>query len=209
MLQLNKNFIEMAEQPLVEAISTYDLHICADGAFLKEYGQGSHAWVFSDGGHWELWKGAGPTFSHSDLMTPFRAELSGLTSVLFILHWLCSCNAIEDGMVMIYLLLQLPITVQISPSWVKGCYQRKQKELKHILNETADKLARDFNSTIQPLAKSLPILPPRYEVDLLHNNQVISSRLGQVISNALYETNLSNHIKTRASWSGNTFNKVN
>lgn len=48
---IEQEFIEMAEQPLIGAISTYDLHICADGAFLKEYGQGSHAWVFSDGGH--------------------------------------------------------------------------------------------------------------------------------------------------------------
>jgi hypothetical protein len=101
-LKWNKATIERAEKPLVDAISTHNLHICADGAFLKEHGQGSHAWVFSDGSHQEIWKGAGPTFGHTDLMTPYRAELSGLTLVLFVLQWVCSQNAIGDGKVMIY-----------------------------------------------------------------------------------------------------------
>jgi ribonuclease HI len=244
MLQWNKMAIEMAEQSLVDAITTHNLHICADGAFLKEHGQGSHAWVFSDGSHQELWKGAGPTFGHTDLMTPYRAELSGLTSVLFILQWVCSRNAIGDGKVMIYcdneaalnetfafrrptnnpyqwlaadidliatsrdLLLQLPITVKICPKWVKGHYKGK-KEISHKLNDAADKLARDFNSTIRPQAKSPPPIPPMFEVELLHQNQVITSRLGQVISTALHEAKLGAYIRNKASWSEDTFNRVN
>jgi hypothetical protein len=45
------------------------------------------------------------------------------------------------------LLLQLPITVKICPKWVKGHYKGK-KEISHKLNDVADKLAKDFNSTI-------------------------------------------------------------
>lgn len=102
MLQWNTNFIEMAEQLLLESLFAYDMHICVDGAFLKEHGQHSHAWVFSNGSHRELWKGAGPTFGHSDLKPPYNVELSGFTSVLFILHWFCYRNATGDRKDTIY-----------------------------------------------------------------------------------------------------------
>ena len=66
------------------------LHICADGSYLKDSKQGSHAWVFANDQRQVLWKGAGPSVGHPTVMSPYRAELSGLTSVLFILLWICS-----------------------------------------------------------------------------------------------------------------------
>lgn len=79
-----------------------DLHICADGAFRGTAGQGSHAWVFSTSSQDILWKGAGPAIGHPDLMTPYRAKLAGLTSVLFILHLISKQTFIADGSVTIY-----------------------------------------------------------------------------------------------------------
>ncbi len=61
------------------------LHICTDGSYFKDSKQGSHAWVFANDQRQVLWKGAGPSVGHSMVMSPYRAELSGLTSVLFIL----------------------------------------------------------------------------------------------------------------------------
>ncbi len=87
---------------LVEAIRIHDLHVCSDGAFRKTIGRGSHAWVFSTADQNVLWKGAGPALGHPDLMTSYRAELAGLTSVLFVLHWVCKHFLIEDGTVIIY-----------------------------------------------------------------------------------------------------------
>ncbi len=62
------------------------LCICGDGAYLQEHGQGSHGWVFSTRAGEILWSGSGPAFGHNSLMTPYCAELSGLITVLFILH---------------------------------------------------------------------------------------------------------------------------
>lgn len=35
-------------------------------------------------------------------MTPYRAELSGITSVLFIIHWICTKASLKDGGLTIY-----------------------------------------------------------------------------------------------------------
>ncbi len=45
---------------------------------------------------------AGPSAGRSAIMTPYRAELSGLTSVLFLLLWICRTQGIEEGSACIY-----------------------------------------------------------------------------------------------------------
>jgi ribonuclease HI len=87
---------------LADAIVKNDLHICADGAYRGAIGQGSHAWVFSTSTQDILWKGAGPAIGHPDLMTPYRAELAGLTSVLFVLHLISHQKPVDKGSVTIY-----------------------------------------------------------------------------------------------------------
>lgn len=78
------------------------LHICADRSFIKEIKQDSHAWVFSTTQHQFLWRGAGPSIGHPNVMSPYWAELSGLTSVLFVLHWVCNQTGIETESARIY-----------------------------------------------------------------------------------------------------------
>jgi hypothetical protein len=73
------------------------LHICADGSYFKDNKQGNQAWVFANDRRQILWKGAGPSVGYSTVMSPYRAELSGLTSVLFVLLWICNTEGIEIG----------------------------------------------------------------------------------------------------------------
>lgn len=46
LLQWDTTSLILQLEELSEAITRHDLHICADGAFRKTVGQGSHAWVF-------------------------------------------------------------------------------------------------------------------------------------------------------------------
>jgi hypothetical protein len=101
-LQWNSNEITASYSAIAHAIECSDLYICADGAYIKSVSQASQAWVFSDGKQNILWKGAGPTPGLNSLMTPYRAELAGLISVLIIIHWICQQALIAGGLIMIY-----------------------------------------------------------------------------------------------------------
>jgi len=87
---------------LCNSIAHSGIHKCAEGAFLPKHGQGSHAWVFSTSSSNTLWEGCGPTIGHKSLMTSYHAELSGLVSVLFTLHWLAHHQPQLTGTVTVY-----------------------------------------------------------------------------------------------------------
>jgi ribonuclease HI len=94
--------ISQAANQIAQSIINEDLHICTDGAYQQDSQQGAQALVFSTGTKNILWKGSGPSLGHPVAMTPYRAELSGLTSCLCILHWICMTEAVNSGKVTIY-----------------------------------------------------------------------------------------------------------
>jgi ribonuclease HI len=102
LLQWDTTSISLQCETLARSITRHELHICADGAFRKTIGQGTHAWVFSTEDGVILWRGSGPALGHRDLLTFYRAELAGLTSVLFVLHWVSKQIPIDEGTVTIY-----------------------------------------------------------------------------------------------------------
>jgi hypothetical protein len=102
LLDWDRSEIESITPSLITAMTDNKLHICADGSYVKEIRQGSHAWVFADNQRHILWKGAGPSMGHTSVMTPYRAELSGLTSIPFLLLWVCNEHDVESGDVTIY-----------------------------------------------------------------------------------------------------------
>jgi hypothetical protein len=102
LLQWDTTSISLHCETLAHSITRHELHICADGAFHKTIGQGAPAWVFSTGDGITLWRGAGLTLGYRDLMTSYRAKLAGLTSVLFVLHWVSKQIPIDEGTVTIY-----------------------------------------------------------------------------------------------------------
>jgi hypothetical protein len=102
LLDWDRSEIESITPSLITAMTENKLHICADGSYVKETKQGSHAWVFADNQRQILWKGAGPSMGHSAVMTQYRAELSGLTSILFLLLRICNEHDVEGGDVIVY-----------------------------------------------------------------------------------------------------------
>jgi hypothetical protein len=226
------------------ALTTNNLYICADGSYFADYQQGSHAWVFSTSDKTILWKGAGPSFSHPDVMSPYRAELSGLTSILFILLWVTTFNSIETGSVTIYcdntsaldriftairqsnnplqqliadidliscardLLLQLPVDIQIRKEWVKGHYTDSNRELQHDLNDMADELAVQHNSTRRSPNAYPPLISPMSEAEILQDNHIITSCLPQIIRKARHLDDLQQAILHQTKWDLQTFHKV-
>ncbi len=87
---------------MVAAMTEITLHICADGSYIKEKKQGSHAWVFANDQRRILWKESGPSLGLPAVMSPYRAEQSGLTSALFLILWVCHTYNVETGNVIIY-----------------------------------------------------------------------------------------------------------
>jgi ribonuclease HI len=74
------------------------------------------------------------------------------------------------------LLQILPIIV--TTAWVKGHHKGKDKEFKHVLNDTADRLAGSFQAKQTPhhtIRKPLP--PPGYRVHLLYDSSTITTKI--------------------------------
>ncbi len=102
MLDWDRSEIESIAPGLITAMTENKRHICADGSYVKDMKQGGHAWVFADNQRQILWKGSGPSMGHSAVMSPYSTELSGLTSILFLLLWVCNEHGVEGGDVIIY-----------------------------------------------------------------------------------------------------------
>ena len=105
------------------------------------------------------------------------------------------------------LLLRLPVTVTLKHHLVKGHSQGKH-QLSHGLNHIADELAGKFNAADRPSSTSLPILPPLYEALLLHEHQMITSRMEQVLTTIMHDQQLHIYIQKQANWSEGIFDSV-
>jgi hypothetical protein len=230
LLQWDMSLIAPQVTPIAAAIMSGDLHVCADGAYMPNLQQGAQAWVFATPDQTILWKNVGPSPGLPITMTPYRAELCGLVSTLFTIHWVCRSANISHGHVTIYcdnesalrqmftptrptnnpykllkadidlltcgrdLLLQLPIDVSLTHEWVKGHFTGKRRLLQHNLNDIADCLAREFNSTSRTPCTGNPAICPTSEAELIYLNCVVSSRLLQLVKGSLHDTPLKEHI---------------
>ena len=88
--------LEEANKALDEAISTYTLHRCTEGFYNPTSCTGVHGWALATT-ETILWSGAGPSDAQPQLMSPYRAELSGLVAGLHILHSICQVNQLTTG----------------------------------------------------------------------------------------------------------------
>jgi hypothetical protein len=88
------------------------------------------------------------------------------------------------------LLLQLPLEAHVKREWVKGHYTGKQRQLKHEINNLADTTAREYNSSRRPPSSTPPVLCPTSEVELIHNNNIFTSRLLQLVKSAIHDAPL-------------------
>jgi hypothetical protein len=102
----------------------------------------------------------------------------------------------------------IPIT--IIGTWVKG-HQKDDKDPKHVLNNTAGKLARDFLQHHPPRyrPKRLPTALPNYRVRLFYDDSVITSNLYSIPSTSLHQDSLKAYIIKKTGWAPATFDLVN
>jgi hypothetical protein len=103
----------------------------------------------------------------------------------------------------------IPIT--IVTEWVKGHYTGDKKEQKHVLNDTADRLATNFLSRPpRPfLPHCMPVAPPGYKVRILHDGSIITSKLYTIMSHSLHRESIISHILKKTKWTQRTFDLVN
>lgn len=83
------------------SITNNTLFLATDGSHSPSLCIGSHGWVFT----WQttpIWRGNGPTDGHPHLISPYRAELSGLVAGLHVLQSVCVHYNIEGGKVILY-----------------------------------------------------------------------------------------------------------
>jgi hypothetical protein len=69
---------------ITQSLAKGNLLISCNGFYSKSFKRGSHGWIFATK-QTSLWKGAGPMDGQPDLINPYRAELSDLVSILYIL----------------------------------------------------------------------------------------------------------------------------
>ena len=95
-------------------------------------------------------------------------------------------------------------------TWVKGHYTGKDTCTQHILNEKADKLATQHsqihNGSLWSLHLPLPI--PGFQIRLLYNGSIITSKLYQVITNEAHTTNIQKHIQWKMQLTPKKFNNI-
>jgi hypothetical protein len=105
-------------------------------------------------------------------------------------------------------LIQL-IPVVIATEWVKGHYRGKDREYKHRLNDTADRLAGDFQGRQHPHRTiRKPIAPLDFKVCLLHDSSVMTSKAYQCIVTNIHDPPLAEHIQRKAKWTQAIFGEI-
>jgi hypothetical protein len=102
LLAWDSNFISPFLYTLGGYLHNGYLVIYSNSCYDPNQGRGSHAWVFSSSSGNILWHGSGPTCGHPETMTAYRAKLSGITSILYILNYICRTMSITEGSADIY-----------------------------------------------------------------------------------------------------------
>ena len=90
----------------IETIGVYlhkgSLLTCSNGLHEEETGYASHAWVFSDSAGHILWCRFGPIDGHPDMLSSYRSELGGVTTLLFLLWHIVQHLDITTGTVTLF-----------------------------------------------------------------------------------------------------------
>ena len=90
----------------IEAIGVYiqegSLLTCSDGSHEPETDSACQAWLFSDQYGHLLWSGAGPTDGNPDMLSSYRSELAGITTILFLLREITNYLEITTGSAILY-----------------------------------------------------------------------------------------------------------
>jgi ribonuclease HI len=83
-------------------ISDNKLLACSDGAFDSTQGTGTFGWVLATQDKQIRFRCAGPVNGHQSFTSAYRAELSGLLAVLYIIGRVCDYLQVTDGSLYLY-----------------------------------------------------------------------------------------------------------
>lgn len=227
---------------IAQEITDKTLIACSDGACDTSLAVASYGTVFASNLlRQQLAAIVGPVDGHPNLLTSYRAELSGIIATLYIVYRICQHYNIEEGSMILYCdnkgalgkafkdikpgitpyfttdhdLIELAralITITpviIGSSWVKGHYTGKERQYQHDLNDTADRIAGDYQNLQVPhhtIRKPLP--PPNYRIRLLHDSSVLTAKVHSTLVTQLHEDNLITHLMRKANWTRSTLNKI-
>jgi hypothetical protein len=147
------------------------LVVCSDGAYEHSSSVPSHGWVFGTNTlEIQQASGAGPVDGHPKFLSSFRAELSGIVTILYFTHHICEyyhnyrrtmkCHCGSKG--------ALRNVFDKTNTGVKPYLSTD-----HDLVELAQQLLTILpNQHQQPHFKTVrkPLPPPNYTVCLLHDN---------------------------------------
>jgi len=101
------------------------------------------------------------------------------------------------------------IPIVISTSWVKGHYTGKARLYQHDLNDTADRIAGEYQKQQTPhftIRKPLPT--PNYRIRLLYDASVLTAKVQSTLVSSLHGGNIEMHIMRKANWTRTVFNKI-
>jgi hypothetical protein len=101
LIGLTPPFLQQCEE-LRDEIQRNTLVACSDGSYDPANSLSSHAWIFSSNIPHNITYGAGPVDGHPSLQSSYRAELSGILVVLYIIHKVCLHYDISTGAVQCY-----------------------------------------------------------------------------------------------------------
>jgi hypothetical protein len=100
---LNRPPTEEHCQEIAHELEQDTLVTCSDGVYDKIKSVASRGWVFASSLlEMELAKGSGPVDGHPVLLSSYRAELSGIVSLLYILYRICQHYSITSIKVKIF-----------------------------------------------------------------------------------------------------------
>ncbi len=88
--------IDLLGTLLKETIEGDSLILATDGSYCPSLGKGSHGWVLASSNK-VLWHGKGPSDGQPSILSPYRAELSGILAGLHVIQYTCTYFEITTG----------------------------------------------------------------------------------------------------------------
>jgi len=70
---------------------------CSDGSYVDTTGQCYHGWILASEVRQTITEGSGPGHGHPDLLSSYRAELSGLLALVYMVYRISSYHGIHSG----------------------------------------------------------------------------------------------------------------
>lgn len=220
----------------IQQIATHiignSLLVCSDGSYEKLSNQAYHGWAFGVDLQPLLVLGvsSGPVDGHHSSLSPFRAELSGIIAVLYLIQHITSIHNISQGTITFYCdsTSALRNVFQSSPAAFPS-YKKADTDLIPLAHRLLRSLPiiilhqgiKGHNEGSHPTAGhllnrlvheqantfrsqhqtlSIPLQFPHFAVRLITGSSVITANLYQALSTCLHRRELKRYLLSKYKW---------